>query len=278
MDTGVFPPQQAEQLRELTRQRPDLHGFVRSRWRLADLRDAPALPFLGKYSLPGVCLALQRLKIKRKVGRVHVHSPDPAYRIKMGWIERAWRLVKEHPEEVSLLYGDELSFYKRPTLAGGGVYYPQGQEPTFEQVPGYNTRHRVGAAMDAYTGRVVWVDDKVVGVEALCLLLSRIRLCYGEERTILLVWDNWHVHYQEKVAAKATELGIGLLWLPTYAPWTNPIEKMWRWLKQVLLHNHRLAADFDTLKERVRQFLDSFADGSEALLRYVGLSSDAAIT
>ena len=269
MGTGVFPPQQGEALRELTRQRPDLHGFIRSRWRLCDLRDA--LPWLQKYSLPGVCLALQRLLIKRKQGRVHVHSPDPSYRHKMGWIGRAWQLATAHPDQVSLLYGDELTFYKRPTLTGGGAYYPVGEEPTFEQVPGYNTQHRVGAAMDAYTGRVVWVDDKVVGVEALCLLLTKIREAYVEERTILLVWDNWHIHYQARVAAKAAELGIGLLWLPTYAPWTNPIEKLWRWLKQEHVHNHQLATDFDTLKGRVRQFMSRFADGSDELLSYVGL-------
>ena len=22
------------------------------------------------------------------------------------------------------------------------------------------------------------------------------------------------------------------VWLPTYAPWLNPIEKLWRWLRQ----------------------------------------------
>src|SRR5437667_6147241 len=42
--TAGFPPQQGEALRELTRQRPDLHGFPRSRWRLQDLRDAPFVP------------------------------------------------------------------------------------------------------------------------------------------------------------------------------------------------------------------------------------------
>lgn len=258
-------------MRELTRQRPDLHGFLRSRWRLADLRDA--LPWLNNYSLPGVCQALRRLKIKRKQGRLYVHSPDPFYRIKLDWIERAHQLVQAHPKEASLLYSDELSFYRRPSLTGSGVYYPQGEEPLFEQASGYNTRHRVGAAMDAYTGRVVWVDDKVVGVEALCLLMSKLRKAYGSERTIFLVWDNWHIHYQQKVAATATECNIQLLWLPTYAPWTNPIEKMWRWLKQWHLHNHQLALglDFDILKQRVRTFLEAFADGSDDLLRYVGL-------
>ena len=134
--------------------------------------------------------------------------------------------------------------------------------------------------MDAYTGKVVWVDDKVVGVRALCLLLERVRQAYGEEQTIFLVWDNWHVHYQKEVAAKAYELKIQLLWLPTYAPWTNPIEKMWRWLKQEHIHNHQLAAQFDILKERVRLFLNAFASGSTELLRYVGLlpPSDPTIT
>lgn len=202
----------------------------------------------------------------------------------MAWIERAHQLVQTNPNEASVLYGDELSFYRRPSLTGNGAYYPQGEEPLFEQASAYNTRHRVGAAMDAYTGRVVWVDDKVVGVEALCLLMAKIRNAYGPERTIFLVWDNWHVHYQQKVATTASKCNIQLLWLPTYAPsyapWTNPIEKMWRWLKQWHLHNHQLALGihFDTLKERVRTFLAAFADGSQALLRYVGLLPDTSIT
>ena len=51
------------------------------------------LPFFEKYSLPGMCLALQRLKLKRKQGRVHVHSPDPFYLVKMRWIEQARQLA-----------------------------------------------------------------------------------------------------------------------------------------------------------------------------------------
>jgi hypothetical protein len=38
----------------------------------------------------------------------------------MRWIQRqrAVELAKAKPEQVSLLYADELSLYKRPTLAG----------------------------------------------------------------------------------------------------------------------------------------------------------------
>jgi hypothetical protein len=64
------------------------------------------------------------------------------------------------------------------------------------------------------------------------------------------------------------------VWLPTYAPWLNPIEKLWRWLRQDVLKMHRLAAYWPELRRRVNTFLDQFADGSADLLRYVGLSGD----
>jgi len=69
----------------------------------------------------------------------------------------------------------------------------------------------------------------------------------------------------------ALRLPLQLVPLPTYASWCNPIEKLWRRLKAEVLHLHRLADDLDTLRRTVRAFLDQFQDGSEDLLRYVGL-------
>jgi hypothetical protein len=122
VDTEVFPPQEGEELRQLTRQRPDLHGINRSRWRLTDLREV--LPWLSGYSIPGVCQALRRLGVKRKQGRLSIHSPDPQYITKVGWIQRSCERAKQQPGQVVVLYADELSFYRTPELAGGGVYYP----------------------------------------------------------------------------------------------------------------------------------------------------------
>ncbi|MDQ3931094.1 MAG: transposase [Chloroflexota bacterium] len=73
---------------------------------------------------------------------------------------------------------------------------------------------------------------------------------------------------------------IGLLpkltpvWLPTYAPWLNPIEKLWKRLRQEVLKLHRLSGDWKTLRAKVREYLSKFAEGSEALLRYVGLKGE----
>jgi transposase len=67
---------------------------------------------------------------------------------------------------------------------------------------------------------------------------------------------------------------IQLLCLPTYASWLNPIEKLWRWLKQDVLRLHRLSPDWPGLKQAEGDFLDQFATGSQSLLRYADLLPD----
>jgi hypothetical protein len=60
--------------------------------------------------------------------------------------------------------------------------------------------------------------------------------------------------------------------LPTYAPWLNPIEKLWRKFRQDVDYLHDLADDWDALCARVSQYFTQFAAGSLSLLHYVGLT------
>ena len=71
--------------------------------------------------------------------------------------------------------------------------------------------------------------------------------------------------------AKRLNLPIQLVPLPTYSPWLNPIEKLWRWLKQDVLHLHRSAHNVPALRALVLDFLAPFTHASDELLRYVGL-------
>jgi hypothetical protein len=74
------------------------------------------------------------------------------------------------------------------------------------------------------------------------------------------------------VSALADLPQIEPVWLPTYAPWLNPIEKLWRLKREQVLTLHRLAGDWDALRKRVNAFLSQFAEESHALLQYVGLT------
>jgi transposase len=109
-----------------------------------------------------------------------------------------------------------------------------------------------------------------MGVKGLKEFLKELRAAYPE-KLLVLVWDNWTVHRHPQVLAEAARLKIHIKWLPTYAPWTNPIEKLWRWLKQELLHHHHKADQWEELKAQVVEFLNQFKEGSTQLLHYVGL-------
>jgi transposase len=263
---AVFPPQEGAQLVTTVRQTPECFGLAHARWRLADFRTL--LPWLHDYTDAGVSLALKRLGIRLKRGRLRVHSPDPAYVTKLTWIARAVMHALAEPTRFVVLWGDEVSIYRQPTLADR--YFPVGEEPTADLSHKANTRFRLGGGLAAGTGAVTYVTGKKIGITKLCHFLSALRERYPG-MTITLVWDNWPIHRHPDVLAHASERGIHILWLPTYAPWTNPIEKLWRWLRQEIVHHHRRADQWEEMKAAATGFLEQFATGSTALLRYVGL-------
>jgi len=239
--------------------------LTHARWRLADFR--AVLPWLHAYSDAGVSLALKRLGVRLKRGRLRLHSPDPAYQTKLTWIAQALLRTEREPERFVVIWGDEVSIYRQPTLADHS--FPMGEEPTADLSHQSNTRFRVCGGLAAGTGAVTFVTGKKTGITKLRQFLVALRERYADQ-TLTLVWDNWPIHRHPDVLAQASELGIHILWLPTYAPWTNPIEKLWRWLRQDVMHYHRRADQWEELKAAVTAFLERFADGSTALLRYVG--------
>lgn len=263
---AVFPPQQGEELVTTVRQTPECFGLARTRWRLADFRTV--LPWLHHYSDAGVALALKRLGVRLKRGRLRLHSPDPAYATKLTWIAQALGRAAHDPARSVVVWGDEASIYRQPTRAER--YFPVGEEPTVTLSHQANTRLRLCGGLSAGTGAVTYVTGEKTGVAKLCQFLTTLRHRYAEA-TLTLVWDNWAIHSHPTVLAHASALSIHLLWLPTYAPWTNPIEKLGRWLRQEVVHCHRVADRWGELKAAVMDFLDRFTDGAPALLRYVGL-------
>jgi transposase len=223
------------------------------------------------YTEAGLSQALCRLGVKLKRGRLKVHSPDLEYRPKLDLVQMAVQAARGDQASLRVFYGDEFSLYRQPSL--GQVYAPCGYEPTAQLSHRSNTRQRYSGALDVVSGRVVWTQAGKMGVDGLRSFLEKLRSVYPDQG-LCLIWDNWPVHRHPRVLGKAEALGIQILWLPTYAPWANPIEKLWRWLKQELLHHHRLADQWDDLKASATRFLDRFAAGSPSLLRYVGLLPD----
>ncbi len=239
---------------------------------------------------------LSRLRLAWKRGRGHLHSPDTRYFEKLFSLQVCIRKVFAWPEQSVLLWQDEMSFYRQPSLAH--AYEQTGtQQPLAELGHRSNSLCRIVGALDVRSGRLLFRMQSRIGVRELVAFYQQIAQAYPEAERLYLVQDNWPVHAHPDVLAalcpqqlrfpctvprqwptqaslKAKRLGLPIrpLFLPTYAPWTNPIEKVWRKLRQEVLHLHRFGDDWTGLKHAVQGWLEQFASGSQALLRYVGLS------
>jgi hypothetical protein len=285
-------------LLHVVRRDPRTCGVPQSRWRLGDLVEY--CKWLNLETESGMSQLLQRVGIHYKRGRDQVHSPDPFYQTKVDAIQELKERVQQIQGQEILLYLDELTYYRQPSLARG--YEEAGEaRPYAQRSLASNTATRVVGTLDALSGRVLFQSGSKVGIKQLVHFYQHVRQAYQEAHRIWIVLDNWPVHFHPDVlvALEPQEtpfpfsrppnwlqtpspaavkrwgelrLPIQFVLLPTYASWCNPIEKLWRKLKQDVLHLHRLADDLKALRLLVTEFLQQFAAGSSELLRYVGLS------
>lgn len=275
-------------------QSPRVFDVELTRWTLAALLRL-CRGWLRTITLVGLYKILRRLSIRYKRGRLNVHSPDVNFTRKRTRMAEIDAQVRAEPQRFVLLYLDEFTYTRQPTLAR--AYAPMGHCQVVAPL-GYrqNYEYRILAAVNALTGQVHYLQRNRIKVATVRDFWRHLRAAYPQAEQIFVVLDNWPVHYhadslvvlqaqpfaadfiqpahwptQARAALLPDELPIVLVPLPTYASWLNPIEKLWRWLRQTVSHLHPFADNSDALKATVAAFLDRFALGSTNLLRYIGL-------
>lgn len=176
------------------------------------------------------------------------------------------------PDAVVVLFLDEMGYFRWPEAGPDWAEMAPAKAPEAGKAGPSNRQQRIIGALNAWTGQVDYLDNYIVGRKQIIAFYKRLNQIYKQPRHIYVIQDNWSIHKHPDVMAALAELPrLEPIWLPTYAPWLNPIEKLWRWLRQDVLKLHRLADDWPALRRRVRAFLDQFATGSHDVLRYVGL-------
>ena len=77
--------------------------------------------------------------------------------------------------------------------------------------------------------------------------------------TVYVAWDNASTHEDDEVEAvlRGAAGRLVLLYLPTYSPWLNPIEMLWRQFRREVTHCE-LFASMDALVEATQAFFDRY--------------------
>jgi transposase len=170
------------------------------------------------------------------------------------WRVEWWPSLKEKArrERRGLVFVDESGFYLLPGVVKS--YAPKGRTPVMDE---WQTRDHL-SVMGGVTpqGKVYSLvrPKPLNGLHSIEFLVHLGRLV-GDR--LLVIWDGSPIHRRAEVKAFVAEAGgkIHLEALPAYAPDLNPVEWLWRQLKEVELRN-LTCLDLDQLHMELHLALD----------------------
>lgn len=127
-------------------------------------------------------------------------------------------------------------------------------------------RFNVLGAWNAVTRELIAVTNTtVVNTETMCELLRKIAAA-GLTGPITLVLDNARYQRNAVVQGLAVELGITLLFLPSYSPNLNLIERLWKFIKRNRLYG-RYYATFAEFRLGIEGCLSELSSTHSAALK-----------
>jgi transposase len=116
------------------------------------------------------------------------------------------------------------------------------------RAPSGRQRFNVLLALHAITHELLTVtNDSSINATSVCELLEKIA-ALGLSTPITLVMDNARYQRCQLVLEKAKQLGLELLFLPSYSPNLNLIERLWRFVRKECLYN-TYYEHFDAFKQ-----------------------------
>ena len=89
--------------------------------------------------------------------------------------------------------------------------------------------------------------------------------------TVFVAWDNSSTHEDDEVEAvvRAAAGRLVLLYLPTYSPWLNPSEMLWRHFRREVTHCE-LFESLKALLTAAQDFFDRYSRCPEKVLSIIG--------
>lgn len=238
----------------VTLQSPRDFGFYRSRWTCATLVTLLAEDYGVHTSRETVRRRLHEQDMVWRRPRPVLGPKDPQRPQKLREIRR---LLRDLPADEVAVFEDEVDVNTNPKI--GSMWMRRGQQAEVV-TPGINTKRYLAGSLNWRTGDVFLGDPGARrNADLFVAHLDDLRRRYRRYHRIHVICDNAVFHKPEgckKVKQYLTKWGhrVTLHFLPTYAPDTNPIERIWWHLHEEITRNHR-CRDIDELLDLVFDWL-----------------------
>ena len=172
------------------------------------------------------------------------------------WIVAYNKLRAELPEEESICFTD-------------GVHPTHNVQPAFgwikrgvrKELPANTGRARLNlsGAIDVINYSLVIHEDRTLNAESTIRFFGKIEEAYPEKRKVHVFCDNASYYRNAAVREYLKTSKIELHFLPAYSPNLNPIERLWKWMKERVIYN-TYYADFEDFKGAVFGFFSTLSN------------------
>jgi transposase len=164
-------------------------------------------------------------------------------------------------------YADEFNVSWLPTLRA--LWSPIGQQVMIPTPRQPYKRYGLGA-VNYHTGETVVIFRQRKRRKEVAELLQTLLEKHPHQR-IYLAWDNSNTHEDDEVDAvvRAACGQLVLLYLPTYSPWLNPIEMLWRHFRREVTHCE-LSISVKALIQAAQDFFDRYNKTPQQILSIIG--------
>jgi transposase len=124
-----------------------------------------------------------------------------------------------------------------------------------KEIPANTGRARVNLSgvVDVITHKVLVQEDDMLNAEATISFFRKLEDAYPTKSKIHLFCDNARYYRNKSVTEHLKTSRIRLHFLPPYSPNLNPIERLWKWMKECVLYN-TYYEDFEDFKSAIFGF------------------------
>jgi putative transposase len=149
------------------------------------------------------------------------------------------------------------------------MWSPKGQQVMIPTPGQPEKRYGIGA-VNYHTGETVVQFQRRKRRREVAELLEAL-LARHPTGTVYVAWDNADTHEDDEVedVVRAAAGRLVLLYLPTYSPWLNPIEMLWRHFRREVTHCE-LFETMQALLAAARDFFSRYNQCPHQLLTIIG--------
>lgn len=263
---------QKQQLKEMILAGPEEAGYASACWTSLMVQELIQTKFGKRYSRFYVCELLGHLGFSYQKARfVSDHLNEEA---RVTWLSETWPqiLAEAKLKDGLILFGDEATCAMWGSL--GRTWALRGHQPEVK-TSGKRKGYKLFGMIEYFTGQFFYqaITERFTSETYQAFLLHILN---QTSQQLFIIQDGARYHTSQAMKAffAQHQQRLTICQLPSYSPDFNPIEFLWKKLKQRATHNRHFDA-FVKLIETVDDALAYFANAPDQVLALMGCYCDS---